>query len=349
MLAVMEFHCRLSSCGHTVLCAEARTRADPGPTKHLDFGALRTAGSRSRPLATLHLARSARRPAAAIFTIAALLAAAACTSDGPRPVVLATTHTVEDTGLLEALTAAFERSLPQVRLRVVVSGSGEALGLGRRGDADVLLTHAPEDEARFVADGYGVERLPIMRNEFVLYGPPADPAGVRGMEDIAAAFRRIEAAAAPFVSRGDDSGTHRRELSIWRDAGLAPSGAWYLEGGLGQADALRLASEREAYMLADRGTYAVVQPGVALVPLSEGDARLENVYSVMRVADAANAAGAAVVVEWLTGPEAAAVIRDLGTDAEGRPLFEALRAPGEGQAVPPSTPPGSRPASAGNR
>jgi tungstate transport system substrate-binding protein len=248
--------------------------------------------------------------------------------------VLATTHTVEDTGLLEVLTAAFERSHPEVRLRVVVSGSGEALGLGRRGDADVLLTHAPEDEERFVAEGYGVERLPIMRNEFVLYGPASDPAGVRGVQDIAGAFRRIATAQVPFVSRGDDSGTHRREMAIWRDASTEPSGSWYLEAGLGQADALRLASERTAYMLADRGTYAVVQAGIALVPLSEGDARLENVYSVMQIVDAANPAGAAIVVAWLTGPEAAAVIRGLGADAAGRPLFEALRVSAAAAAAP---------------
>ena len=293
-----------------------------------------------------HLARAARRSTVGGIGIAAIIAGGCARSNSPPAVVLATTHTVEDTGLLEVLSAAFERSHPELRLRIVVSGSGEALGLGRRGDADVLLTHAPEDEERFVAEGYGVERRPIMRNEFVLYGPASDPAGVRGMGDIAAAFGRIRAAETPFVSRGDDSGTHRRELTIWRDAGLEPAGSWYLEAGLGQADALRLASERGAYMLADRGTYAVVRAGLSLVPLLEGDARLENVYAVTRVADAANPDGAAIVAAWLSGPEAGAAIQGLGTDAEGRPLFEALRAGGE---VPQSAPAESRPAATGNR
>jgi tungstate transport system substrate-binding protein len=287
---------------------------------------------------------------AALGPVFALSALTACvpSADAARATTLATTHTVEDTGLLEVLTAAFVQAHPEVRLRVVVSGSGEALGLGRRGDADVLLTHAPEAEEQFVAAGYGAERLPIMRNEFVLYGPPTDPAKVRGVEDIAEAFRRIREAEAAFVSRGDDSGTHLRERAIWQAVGVEPSGPWYLEAGLGQADALRLASERDAYMLADRGTYAVVQARLTLVPLSEGDARLENVYSVMRVVDAANPEGAAVVAAWLTGPEAARLITGLGSDAEGRPLFEALRAVAAA-AVSPIAPSGERATAFSNR
>ena len=297
----------------------------------------------------IRLSHYLRRSGASVlvrsFALSALTACAP-SADAPGAVTLATTHTVEDSGLLEVLTAAFAQAHPEVRVRVVVSGSGEALGLGRRGDADVLLTHAPEAEEQFVADGHGVERLPIMRNEFVLYGPTTDPANVRGVEDIVEAFRRIMAAEAAFVSRGDDSGTHRREQAIWRAVGVEPSGSWYLEAGLGQADALRLASERDAYMLADRGTYAVVQRRIALVALSEGDARLENVYSVMRVVDAANPEGAAVVAEWLTGPEAARLITGLGSDAEGRPLFEALRA---AAAATPIGPSGERPTAFSNR
>jgi tungstate transport system substrate-binding protein len=255
-----------------------------------------------------------------------------------RTVTLATTHTIEDTGLLEVLTRSFSSTRPDIALRIVVVGSGEALALGRRGDADVLLTHAPEDEADFVEAGYGLDRRPIMRNEFVLYGPVADPANVRGMRDIAEAFGRIRARRSPFVSRGDDSGTHKRERAVWAALGLQPAGTWYLEAGVGQADALRIASERRAYILADRATYDVLAGALDIVPLSEGDPRLVNTYSVLRVAGAAQPDLATVVADWLESEPVRAIIRGLGTDAQGRPHFEPVTdsaSPSASRPIPP--------------
>ncbi|MGH7505307.1 MAG: substrate-binding domain-containing protein, partial [Longimicrobiales bacterium] len=186
---------------------------------------------------------------------------------------------------------------------------------------DVLITHAPAAELQFVADGFGVDRRAVMHNDFVVYGPSADPAGVASSKDAAEAFARIAAAGARFVSRGDDSGTHRKELAIWRMAGIAPAGDWYIEAGLGQADALRVASEREAYMLADRATYTVLRPSLRLMPLVRGDTMLVNRYAVTLVAGAANPAGARTFADWVLGADAAALIRRLGRDAEGVPLF----------------------------
>lgn len=259
--------------------------------------------------------------------IAAGLVLAGCGGEGgaaASTVTLATTHTIEDTGLLDALSAAFAQAHPDIALRIVVAGSGEALAYGRRGDADVLLTHAPEDEERFVAEGYGARRVPIMRNEFVVYGPAADPAGVRGTRDAAEAFRGIMERRAGFVSRGDDSGTHKRERAIWAAIGVEPAGEWYEEAGVGQADALRIASERQAYILADRATFAVLEPALDLVPIAEGDARLVNTYSVIRATRSPHPAEAAVLEEWLTGDAVRELVRALGVDAHGRALFEPL-------------------------
>lgn len=261
----------------------------------------------------------------ALLIIGATLAACGGAADSVV-ITLATTHTVEDTGLLDELSGAFAVAHPGIRLRIVVAGSGEALAFGRRGDADVLLTHAPEDEAAFVADGYGVERWPILRNAFVLYGPTDDPAGVRGASDAAEAFRRIRRHRAPFISRGDDSGTHKRERAIWTAAGEEPAGSWYQEAGVGQADALRIASERGAYVLADRATFAVLEAALELAALSEGDPRLVNIYSVIRVTRAAHPAQADTLARWLTSDAVRSLIQRLGRDAQGRPLFEPVAA-----------------------
>jgi tungstate transport system substrate-binding protein len=267
------------------------------------------------------------RPSDARLLLLGVALAACGGADGDvLSVTLATTHTVEDTGLLDELSRAFAAAHPEIRLRIVVAGSGEALAFGRRGDADVVLTHAPEDEAEFVAEGHGVERWPILRNEFVLYGPNDDPAKIRGTADVAEAFRRIEAQRAPFISRGDDSGTHKRERAIWAAAGEDPAGSWYEEAGVGQADALRIASERRAYILADRATFAVLEPAPDLMVVSAGDPRLVNTYSVIRATRSARPEQADTLTRWLTSGALRALIQRLGTDAEGRPLFEPIGA-----------------------
>jgi len=239
----------------------------------------------------------------------------------PSRLILATTTSVEDSGLLQELVPAFEAAHPEYAVQYTAVGSGQALELGRRGDADVLIVHSPEDEARFMADGHGADRRAVMSNEFVLLGPGTDPAGVRGIADAAAAFRRIAAAGAPFISRGDQSGTHQRERSMWSAAGVKPSGSGYTEAGVGMGEALGIASQRQAYILSDIATWLFVRGGLDLEILSRGDARLLNPYSVIRCAQAANPAGAEAFAEWLVGDEAQALIGRFGLSNVGEPLF----------------------------
>ncbi|MEX2610640.1 MAG: substrate-binding domain-containing protein [Gemmatimonadota bacterium] len=281
----------------------------------------------------------------ALVIAAMALAGCAGADDRPRMVAVAT-HTVEDAGLLEVLDSAFRAAHPELRLRLVVTGTGEALEIGRRGDADVLLTHAPEDEQRFVAEGHGVERRPVMHNDFLIAGPAADPARVRGAGDAVLAFRAIRNAGAPFVSRADEGGTHKRERALWAALGAAPDWDGYTEAGLGMADALRVAAQRGAYILTDRATFATLGPDAGLVALVEGDPRLVNPYAVTLVAGAANPEGARAFADWLVGAEAERLIRAFGRDRAGRPLFvpgapgapgaaDTPRAPGAPDAAPP--------------
>jgi len=252
-----------------------------------------------------------------------LPAAVGCGSQGGQParVMLATTTSVDDTGLLETLIPSFEAEHAEWAVEYVAVGSGQALLLGRRGDADLLITHSPVDEERFMADRHGLDRRPLMRNTFVLLGPSADPAGVRGVTDIAETFRRIAAAGASFVSRGDDSGTHRKERSIWSDAGVEPGGAWYAEAGVGMGDALRIASERQSYILADNATWLFLRGSLDLLVLSSGDDRLINHYSVIRVADARNVEGAAAFADWLLEPDVQSMIGEFRRAEVGQSLF----------------------------
>lgn len=203
---------------------------------------------------------------------------------------------------------------------VIAVGTGEALAMGERGDADIVLVHAPAAESLFVASGYGTERREVMYNDFVLVGPPADPAGTRG-RSITEALTRIASAGAPFISRGDDSGTHKRELLLWQCAGLKPAGEWYVSAGQGMGEVLRIASERNAYSLTDRGTYLFLRGQLGLEVLVEGDERLLNTYGVIPVAGSPRLQGARVFMEWITGEEGQALIADYGTARFGRPLF----------------------------
>lgn len=257
-------------------------------------------------------------------TAALLLLLASCGApDGAaRPeVILAATHTLEDSGLLDSLAAAFRAEHAEPRLRVVVSGTGEALEHARRGAVDVVLSHAPEAEADALRAGIVLDRRALMHNAFIIVGPPADPAGVRGMSDAAAALARIADRGARLVSRDDGSGTNLRELALWRDAGRArPTGDAYVRAGVGMADALRIADERAAYTLTDTATWAALRDGLELVPLVGGDPRLRNTYAVMRVAAAPDSAAARLLAGWLTGPSARAVIARFGA-RDGRGLF----------------------------
>lgn len=262
------------------------------------------------------------------FVLTVLLASlVSCSTDAPHRVIVATTTSVEDSGLLDVLVPAFEADNPGYSIQYTAVGSGQALELGRRHDVDALIVHSPADEQKFMEDGHGIDRRAIMHNEFIIAGPPADPAGIRGMDDAAAAFTRIARAGAGFVSRGDESGTHRREQSIWRAAGVQPGGDWYIEAGVGMGDALRIASERQAYVLSDISTFLYAKEGLDLGILCRGDPALINAYSVIRVVDAAEADGAERLADWLTGEKAQHLIAEFGIEQVGQPLFVPDAAP----------------------
>ena len=215
-----------------------------------------------------------------LFVLAALPAHAQ-----QRYITVASTTSTEQSGLFRHLLPIFEKKTG-VQVRIVAVGTGQALDIGKRGDADVVLVHAKPLEEKFVADGLGVKRYEVMYNDFVLIGPQSDPAGVRGGKDVAAAFRRIRDAGAPFVSRGDKSGTHFAELEIWKTAGIdigRARGAWYRETGQGMGPALNTAAGMDAYLLSDRGTWLTFRNRASLAILVEGDRRLFNQYGVILV------------------------------------------------------------------
>lgn len=248
---------------------------------------------------------------------------AAC-GDARTPVILAATTSTYDSGLLEVLIAAFNREHGAIRIRTVVMGSGEALELGRRGDADVLLIHAPEAEDHFIEEGYAVERVPVMYNDFVILGPASDPAEVVGTDTPGAAFEAIAQSRALFVSRGDSSGTHYRELALWKTARIDVFGPWYVESGQGQGTSLQIASERAAYTISDRATFTVLQDILELKPLFERHQSLFNLYSVIQPSEALRKGEAQVFVNWLTsesGQEAILQFRHHDTE---EPLFRPL-------------------------
>lgn len=236
-------------------------------------------------------------------------------------IVLASTTSVEDSGLLDTLLPVFRQTHPEYRIRTITVGSGEALRLAARGDADVVLSHSPAAEEEFMAAGHGATRHRVMYNDFVVVGPPAGVAQKCAGSDAAAALRCIARSGAAFISRGDESGTHVKERALWAHAGVEPSGAEYLEAGQGMGAVLAMASELGAYTLTDRGTFLSMQDRLMLSVLVEGDVRLRNQYSVIVVRDAANSRGARVFADWLTAPAAQTLIGDFGLESFGRPLF----------------------------
>jgi tungstate transport system substrate-binding protein len=231
-----------------------------------------------------------------------------------RSITVASTTSTEQSGLFGHILPVFTRETG-IAVRVVALGTGQALDVGRRGDADVVLVHDRAAEERFVAEGFGGPRRHVMFNDFVIIGPSADPAGIAGLRDSAAALRRIAAARAPFVSRGDRSGTHAAELRLWSQAGIDPvtgRGQWYREVGQGMGPALNTAAAQDAYVLADRGTWLAFRNRAGLRILVEGDTRLFNQYGVMLVSAARHptvkVAEAQRFIDWLVGPEGQAAI-----------------------------------------
>lgn len=269
----------------------------------------------------------------AIITLASLLLAAcgsAATTPPPiarnaQSLTLATTTSTEDSGLLVFILPDFEREYG-VKVEVIAVGTGQALKLGEDGNADVLLVHARSLEDEFMQAGHGVRREDVMYNDFVIVGPPEDPAGIAGMTDAAAALKQIAGNNSPFVSRGDDSGTHTKEQAVWQAAGLEPSGDWYISAGQGMGAVLTMADEQKAYTLSDRATYlARTLEGTELEVLVEGDPVLFNPYGVIAVdpqkSPKINAGLANTFIDWLISVPVQEKISEFGIDQFGAPLF----------------------------
>jgi tungstate transport system substrate-binding protein len=229
--------------------------------------------------------------------------------------------TVQDSGLLDALLPEFATAYPEYRVRYVAAGSGELLALGARGDLDVLLAHSPSAELEFMDAGHGTSRRQVMENDFVIAGPPSDLAAIRGLDDAVVALTRITSAGTLFLSRGDDSGTHRKELDLRAEAGIAASGPGYRDMGQGMGAVLQAASELGAYVLCDRATFLNLSEALELEILVEGDPRLRNVYSVIQVARAAEPDGARAFAEWITSEAGARAIAGYGRERFAVSLF----------------------------
>ena len=216
-----------------------------------------------------------------IFWVVLLAVATSCSEGKPR-LKLATTTSFENSGLLRELLPQLEKAC-DCRLHCVAVGTGQALKLGAHGDVDLLVVHAPTSEKAFIEEGHGVSRTTFMQNDFVIVGPQSDPAGIKGMNDGSQALVKIRETQALFISRGDDSGTHKRELAFWSTLDIKPEGAWYLEAGQGMGAVLTLADNKEAYTLTDRGTYLAHHGGDGLAVLVEGDPVFLNPYSAIVV------------------------------------------------------------------
>ncbi len=239
-------------------------------------------------------------------------------------VVLATTTSTQDTGLLDVIVPAFEKS-SGYSVKTIAVGTGAALAMGERGDADVLLVHAPSAEETYMAKGRGLSRSLVMHNAFIVVGPPHDPAHVKGTTTAQTAFAAIAVARATFVSRGDDSGTNIKEQALWKAAGVTPEAAWYIKTGSGMADTLHIASQKAGYTLTDDGTFLSQRATLALTPLVEDVKDLRNVYHVIVVKPiegrVSNVAGAEAFARFLTSAEGQRIIATFGRERFGRPLF----------------------------
>lgn len=241
-------------------------------------------------------------------------------------ITCASTTSTQNSGLFEVLLPAFKKATG-IDVAVVAVGTGQALEIGRRGDADVLFVHDPEKEEKFVAEGYGLARRPVMYNDFIIVGPAADPAKIKGMKDATAAFKKLAASGFQFVSRGDNSGTNSKELNLWKKAGVDPKGKPdYLEAGQGMENTLRMASEKQFYTLTDRGTWLAVKDKdkLGLEIMVEGDPVLFNQYGVIVVNPAKHpnvkVKEATAFADWLTSPAGQKVIGDF-KDKYGNQLF----------------------------
>ena len=254
--------------------------------------------------------------------VLAVLALTALPARAEERLRMSTTTSTENSGLLSVLLPPFEKK-HGCKVDVVAVGTGKALKLGEAGDVDVVFVHARTLEDKFVASGFGVNRRDVMYNDFVVVGPPDDPAGVRKKESAPDAFRAISSKGSPFISRGDESGTHQKEKEIWAAAGIVPRGAWYVEAGQGMGEVLTMAAQKRGYALADRGTYIAFRKKSGLVVLRQGDGNLRNPYGIIAVNPKKHAHGkhdlAMKLIDFVTGPEGQSLIA--GFKVDGEPLF----------------------------
>ncbi len=242
-----------------------------------------------------------------------------------KNIILATTTSTQDSGLLDVLLPLFEKETGYF-VKTIAVGSGQAMAMGQKGEADVMLVHSPDAEKKFVAEGYGINRRLVMHNDFIIVGPGTDPAKIKGVQSSAEALKSIANANALFTSRGDNSGTHAKEKTLWRKAGINPAGQkWYQETGLGMGQTLNVAAEKKGYTLADRGTFLAIKKNLGLNILVEGDAALLNIYHVIEVNSAkwpkANADGAKAFADFMVSKKTQDIIKTFGVEKFGSPLF----------------------------
>lgn len=242
-----------------------------------------------------------------------------------KTIILSTTTSTQDSGLLDVLIPIFEKNTGYF-VKTIAVGSGQAMAMGQKGEADVLLVHSPAAEKKFVAEGYGINRRIIMHNDFVIVGPPGDSAKIKGIKLASEAFKKIASANALFLSRGDNSGTHAKEKTIWKAAGINPEGEkWYQQTGLGMGQTLNVTAEKKGYTLADRGTYLALKKNLGLDIFVEGDAVLLNVYHAIEVNPAkwpkVNAAGGKAFADFMVSKETQDIIKTFGVEKFGSPLF----------------------------
>jgi tungstate transport system substrate-binding protein len=241
-----------------------------------------------------------------------------------RPdVILATTTSTQDSGLLDVLIPVFEKKTGY-KIKTIAVGSGAAIAMGEKGEADILLTHAPAAEKKVVAGGSVINRRLVMHNDFIIIGPAADPAKIKG-QPAKTALAAIAAAQIPFISRGDNSGTHQLEKSLWSQANIKPAGAWYQEAGTGMGQTLNIANEKKGYTMTDRATFLAHQKNLALSILVEKDAALLNIYHVMEANPEeftkVNKDGAKAFADFLLAADTQKLIAEFGKDKYGQPLF----------------------------
>lgn len=259
-------------------------------------------------------------------TFALLLAASvAFAAPAQKTLILATTTSTQDSGLLDELLPVFQKNTGYF-VKTISVGSGQAMKMGEKGEADVLLVHSPDAEKKFMEQGFGVDRKLVMHNDFIILGPASDPAKIKGQKSAKEALEKIAAANALFLSRGDNSGTHALEKKLWKATGINQEGQkWYQQTGLGMGQTLSVAAEKNGYTIADRGTYLALKKNLGLVILVEGDAALLNIYHVIQINQSkwpkVNAAGAKAFSDFMVSKKTQKTIKTFGVGKYGAPLF----------------------------